>query len=602
MRRILLGALALLGTAGAAGAAWAHPFDDSDPTPPAFLLDPQPRIAGVAPAEPTPAYLAGSRIAAVGDRALAIDADSGALLLAGASGARLAQLPIGRDAAMLVYDPIAKLAYVADRRGDRIVVVEVGDRLFARATWSTPHEPYGVALTPDRRTLVVTAIADRVVVAYDVATGGERWRAALDREPRGVAVAPDASRALVAHTGTNTIDDIALDTHRAEHRAMCCQNARGGSAVAFMGRHQAVAPFQVSVPVGMTGTRESTGRYGGVEFTPPITDHLALFASDGERTTLTGAQIAMHQPGAIAWDGARDALYVAGLGNDAILQVRHASQVDAAAGGMIGKLAVGGRCGPDGLAISGRGELLVWCSFTRSVARIAVDPRNQLGKLRSGPELIASALTRPQHDGLVLFHSAIPSISEHGLVACASCHLDGRTDGLSWQIEGKQLQTPLLAGRLVGTAPFKWDGEARDLASSLRGTIARLGGSGIGLSQTAALVAYLESLPAVRTPTRDPAQVARGQRLFDSEDLGCRGCHDGPFYTDRQRHELTGNLKHADTPSLLGLAASAPYFHDGSAATLEAVLRERGAVHGMALSTQLTDAQIADLTAFLETL
>jgi cytochrome c peroxidase len=49
-------------------------------------------------------------------------------------------------------------------------------------------------------------------------------------------------------------------------------------------------------------------------------------------------------------------------------------------------------------------------------------------------------------------------------------------------------------------------------------------------------------------------------------------------------------------------AASAPYFHDGSAATLEALLRERGAVHGMATSTQLTDTQIADLTAFLETL
>jgi len=203
---------------------------------------------------------------------------------------------------------------------------------------------------------------------------------------------------------------------------------------------------------------------------------------------------------------------------------------------------------------------------------------------------------------MVLFHSAIPSISEHGAVACASCHLDGRTDGLSWQIEGKQLQTPLLAGRLVGTGPFKWDGESPDLASSLRGTITRLGGAGLRKPQTAALVAYLESLPAIRTPTRDPEQVARGQRLFDSDDLGCRGCHDGPFYTDRERHELAGNLKRADTPSLLGLAASAPYFHDGSAATLEALLRERGAVHGMAMSTQLTDAQISDLTAFLETL
>jgi cytochrome c peroxidase len=58
-----------------------------------------------------------------------------------------------------------------------------------------------------------------------------------------------------------------------------------------------------------------------------------------------------------------------------------------------------------------------------------------------------------------------------------------------------------------------------------------------------------------------------------------------------------------DTPSLLGLAASAPYFHDGSAATLEMVLRDRASVHGMSEpATHLTDAQVADLTAFLETL
>ena len=58
----------------------------------------------------------------------------------------------------------------------------------------------------------------------------------------------------------------------------------------------------------------------------------------------------------------------------------------------------------------------------------------------------------------------------------------------------------------------------------------------------------------------------------------------------------------ADTPSLIGLAASAPYFHDGSAATLEALLRDRGAVHGMGETAQLNDEQVADLTAFLETL
>jgi cytochrome c peroxidase len=108
-------------------------------------------------------------------------------------------------------------------------------------------------------------------------------------------------------------------------------------------------------------------------------------------------------------------------------------------------------------------------------------------------------------------------------------------------------------------------------------------------------------LPNVRAPRREAAMVARGKKLFDSAEVGCRQCHDGATYSDNQMHKLTGTLPESDTPSLLGVAASAPYFHDGSAPTLESLLRDRGAVHGMS-AAKLTDPQVADLTAFLETL
>src|SRR5262249_43757971 len=99
------------------------------------------------------------------------------------------------------------------------------------------------------------------------------------------------------------------------------------------------------------------------------------------------------------------------------------------------------------------------------------------------------------------------------------------------------------------------------------------------------------------------AAVARGRVLFESAALGCTTCHDGPAYSDRDRHRFTGNLRASDTPSLIGVAASAPYFHDGSAATLAEVLRDRGGVHGMIDgAAALADPQVADLTAFLESL
>jgi cytochrome c peroxidase len=208
-----------------------------------------------------------------------------------------------------------------------------------------------------------------------------------------------------------------------------------------------------------------------------------------------------------------------------------------------------------------------------------------------------------EHQGYVLFHAAQPAVSQRGALACASCHPDNRTDGLSWRIDKQELQTPLLAGRIVDTHPYKWDGGDKDLPASLTSTMKRLGGRGLDKDQTAALAAYLESLPKPVTPTRDMTQVARGEKLFDSAELGCRTCHDGTQFTDQDKHKFTSvTLPEADTPSLIGLAASAPYYHDGSAATLESLLRDRGRVHGMAETAKLTDTQVSDLIAFLESL
>ena len=131
----------------------------------------------------------------------------------------------------------------------------------------------------------------------------------------------------------------------------------------------------------------------------------------------------------------------------------------------------------------------------------------------------------------------------------------------------------------------------------------RLGGFGLTKEQTAALTAYLEVLPKPAAPAREPQQVARGQKLFDSAEVGCRTLPRRQDVHRPDKHKFpTATLPEADTPSLLGLASSAPYYHDGSAATLEALLRDRGHVHGMAETAKLNDTQVADLIAFLETL
>ncbi|HEX5059475.1 MAG TPA: YncE family protein, partial [Kofleriaceae bacterium] len=260
---------------GIATAAFAEPALAkrmiSDFGAPSFQLLGRP-IGGAKPARETPAYLAGQRIAAVGDGALVIDSDSGDLIKTDKAGTRIASIAIGKNAGLMVYDPTAKLAYVVDRLASKVKVVKVGERLEIAATHATPAEPYGIALSPDRKTVMVTTIADRTLVALDTANGKEKWRTALGREPRGIAVSPDGTRALVAYLTTGTVDQVdLLESHKAEHIALSTQNMRrgrfgGGDAFArgaftalFLGDQEAVVPFQRETPVQAIGGGERTG-------------------------------------------------------------------------------------------------------------------------------------------------------------------------------------------------------------------------------------------------------------------------------------------------------------------------------------------------------
>ena len=133
--------------------------------------------------------------------------------------------------------------------------------------------------------------------------------------------------------------------------------------------------------------------------------------------------------------------------------------------------------------------------------------------------LAPTRMSAQQHGGFIVFHAAESAVSQRGAMACSTCHPDNRTDGLSWRIDKHELQTPVIAGRMVGTHPFKWDGGDPTLELSLTGTMKRLGGFGITQEQTTALAAYIEALPTVRTPTREPVAVQFGTPLHEAWEL-----------------------------------------------------------------------------------
>ena len=390
--------------------------------------------------------------------------------------------------------------------------------------------------------------------------------------------------------------------------------ARNAFGVAYVGHNIAVVPHQLSTPHLASGEFESeaSGYGGGNGFTSPINHRLAFFATPeaGDKSPVRTAMAAtnLHQPRALAYDGNSDTLYVAGFGSDNVLAVADVSQASVHASWQH-KVPVseGGACGPDGLAVDpSNGHVLVFCSLTRRVVRLAGDPAttNAPVVVAHSDALAQSRLSAEAQRGRELFRRGnAQEISTFGAMACASCHAETRADGLSWRLQGSNLQTPLLGGRIAGAHPFKWDGKDPDITSSLTNTVQRLGGFGINATQADELAAFLESVEPPRTPTvEDPMAVARGKELFESDVTGCAACHYGPLFTDQQQYDLDTNLGDVDTPSLVGLATSAPYYHDGSARTLEALLRGNASIHGMGQIATLTDPQIDDLVQYLETL
>ena len=133
-----------------------------------------------------------------------------------------------------------------------------------------------------------------------------------------------------------------------------------------------------------------------------------------------------------------------------------------------------------------------------------------------------------------------------------------------------------------------------------------------------ALEAYQLSIAAPAPPAGsfDPAAAARGQQVF--EGVGrCATCHSGPKFTDANErlHPVSDSVaepepngapsyaarsatKEYRTSPLRGVWQHAPYFHNGSAPTLDAVVQAYNARLGLGLSA----SQMADLVQYLKSL
>lgn len=239
--------------------------------------------------------------------------------------------------------------------------------------------------------------------------------------------------------------------------------------------------------------------------------------------------------------------------------------------------------------------------------------------------------------GKQLFYDARDTrLARDGYMSCASCHNDGGHDGRVWDLTGLGeglRNTASLRGRAGAQGPQHWTGnfdEIQDFEGQIRalaegtgllsngqfnsGSVNQpLGDPKTGLSADLdALAAYVESLesadasPFRATTGAMTSTAAAGRPIFAR---ACVSCHGGFEFSDSPGIALhdVGTLRSTsgsrlgqpllglDTPGLRGSWATAPYLHDGSAATLNAAVLAH-------TSLSLAAADVSKVVAFVQQL
>ncbi len=113
----------------------------------------------------------------------------------------------------------------------------------------------------------------------------------------------------------------------------------------------------------------------------------------------------------------------------------------------------GGAAQPVAVAFDPSSNLLVQ---TREPALLwVIDPSS------GNKEAVRLASVSREDTGHDIFH-----IQAGAMIACASCHPEGRDDGHMWTLDGNARRTPSLSGTIKGTAPYHWPGDMKDLTRS----------------------------------------------------------------------------------------------------------------------------------------
>lgn len=530
--------------------------------------------------------------------------------------------------------------WVANQHSASVSVLDgANGELVATLELPRGSKPYGVAFTPDGSAGYVTLEGKGELVAFDPIARSVTGTLPVTDKPRGLAISADSSRILVTRflspdsggevieVSTNPFEvtrtfDLAVDSGPdTEASGRGLPNYLSSLVIAPDGRTAWLPSDKANLQRGLVRdgeplTFESTVR--------TIVSQLDLETNQElpeQRLDLNDRSLAQ----SLAFSKYGDWVFVASLGTNAL------DVFDAYSGAHVGGVSSVGLA-PSGLVFSPDFTRLYVHGFLSrdvvvlDVAGFVTSASTAVTRVATVNTVAEETLSRKELLGKRLFYNADSSrMNRDSYLTCASCHLDGESDGRTWDFtqrgEGLRNTIPLVGRGGMDHGRLHWTGnfdEIQDFEQDIR---TEMGGRGFmkdrdfeartrsealgtkkaGVNENLdALAAYVSSLDRVDpSPFRNPdgsltSEAEAGALIY--AELGCASCHTGPDFTDSADGALHDGF---DTPTLRGVWATAPYLHDGSAPTLRDVLTSANAVEKHGEISGLGEAELDALVAYL---
>ncbi len=322
--------------------------------------------------------------------------------------------------------------------------------------------------------------------------------------------------------------------------------------------------------------------------------------------------LALSEPTAIVIDSSRRQIWVASQGSDRIAKVTQDGEVlqridlDRETGEH-GEMGL--KRGPRGLALDSAGQLLY--TFNRMSHTLSVIDTST-GRIVDEVTLGFDPMSQDWRRGQGLLYDA--RLSGNGTVSCASCHVDGEHDLLSWDLgdpggsmtpvapqaqhpsfppnafppyDYHPMKGPMVTQTLRGlstNAPYHWRGDKPNLQAFNGAFESLLGGHELNTKDIDLLAAFLTTISHPGNPLQNldrtfPPMAAAGKSAFENLpavafpggfQLTCAECHAGPDGAGSEvvlpiPQTFIGPSQPTNTPQLRGLFRRGEAPIDGTA-------------------------------------